>query len=67
MKPGLIQKYHTQSGSIYERENIKLYLEACRQLKMNSMDLFSVNDLYEKKNLSQVLQVNFFQKSFFFF
>lgn len=41
--------------AFFQRENISKYLEACRSIGMNPVDLFDCQDLYDGKNIVSVI------------
>lgn len=62
LKNGTIPKFNKRSknGSdkihvLMEVENINLYLKACWKLGVPSSDLFTVNDLHQKRGMSSVV------------
>mmetsp|Transcript_10036 Transcript_10036/g.25037 ORF Transcript_10036/g.25037 Transcript_10036/m.25037 type:complete len:254 (+) Transcript_10036:126-887(+) len=55
-KPGSIKKVNKQRVPFMQMENIESYLEACHQLGMKLQESFVTVDLYEAKNLNQVVQ-----------
>ncbi|KAL6056620.1 Calponin-homology (CH) domain-containing protein [Balamuthia mandrillaris] len=54
--PGAITKVDTRDIPLVHRENIAKYLDFCRSYQMEATDLFNISDLYEKKDLFQVVQ-----------
>jgi len=55
IQPGIIVKINTKELPLLHRENIQQYLDACTKLGVPSHDLFSVNDLYQRKMLPAVV------------
>jgi len=55
LQPGKISKIGTGNMPFVQMENIGNYLSACKSL-LASHDLFQTVDLYEAKNLNQVVQ-----------
>jgi hypothetical protein len=64
IRPTIISKIDTRNsvrfGPAVARENIKVYLERCALLGISKTELFSVNDLYEKKNLGKWIEPHSF-------
>jgi len=56
LKPGTVPKYNTSKMPFKEMENVDAYLKACMNLNVPSQYLFMTVDLYEGKNLNQVVQ-----------
>lgn len=56
LKPGTIPRINTQKMPFKEMENVDAYLKACHNLGIPSQYLFMTVDLYEAKNLNQVVQ-----------
>lgn len=56
LKPGTIPKINTQRAPFKEMENVDSYIKACGALKIPSQYCFMTVDLYEGKNLNQVVQ-----------
>jgi len=55
LKPGTIT-VNGQSSAFKERENVANYLAACKNYGVKETDLFMTEDLYENKNMGQVVQ-----------
>jgi hypothetical protein len=55
LKPNSIT-VNGQSSAFKERENVANYLAACKTYGVKEMDLFMTEDLYENKNMGQVVQ-----------
>eukprot|EP01113_Clastostelium_recurvatum_P007220 TRINITY_DN13351_c0_g1_i2.p1 TRINITY_DN13351_c0_g1~~TRINITY_DN13351_c0_g1_i2.p1 ORF type:complete len:461 (-),score=19.92 TRINITY_DN13351_c0_g1_i2:61-1443(-) len=55
IRPGIIPRYETLPLPLMERQNIQFYLKGCAQLGVPSHELFTLSDLYDKKQLSSVL------------
>jgi len=56
LKPGTIARINTQKMPFKEMENVDSYLKACFNFGIPSQYLFMTVDLYEGKNLNQVVQ-----------
>jgi len=55
LKPNSIT-VNGQSSAFKERENVANYLAACKSYGVKETDLFMTEDLYENKNMGQVVQ-----------
>jgi hypothetical protein len=55
LRPGTIPRYNPRPLPLMERDNLLLYLRACEQIGMQKGDLFDISDLYEKKNILNVI------------
>lgn len=53
--PGSVGKVSTQKMAFFQRENISNYLEGCKKAGMNLVDLFDTQDLYDNKNIVNVI------------
>jgi len=53
--PGMIPHVNNRPITLLERENIRLYLEACEMVGVRKEDLFVISDLYEEKYLTGVI------------
>jgi transgelin len=60
--PGSVKKVNGKEMPFAHRENISNYLEACKKLGMNLVDLFDTQDLYDAKNMVSVVN-HFFSLS----
>jgi hypothetical protein len=56
ISPGKIKKINTGNMPFLQMENIGSYLSACSQIGIVTHDLFQTVDLYEAKNMNQVVQ-----------
>jgi hypothetical protein len=56
LKPGTIAKINTQRMPFMQMENIAAYIQACRDLGVPDRENFMTVDLFEGKNLGQVVQ-----------
>jgi len=56
IKPGSIRKINEPGRPFKERENITLFIKACRDWGVHEYALFSTDDLYDEKNLSSVVK-----------
>jgi hypothetical protein len=56
IQPNAIRKINTRPIALMEVENIQLYLKACWKLGVPSSDLFVSSDLFNQKDIPQVLQ-----------
>jgi len=56
-RPNFIARFNSSGklSSLHERDNVKLFLEACVRLGVPKQELFHVEDLYEQKWLTGVL------------
>jgi hypothetical protein len=55
IRPGSVAKIHTINSAFKHRENLENFLRACKIFGMQSSDCFVVQDLYDGKNLSIVI------------
>eukprot|EP00027_Filamoeba_sp_ATCC50430_P004432 CAMPEP_0168551500 /NCGR_PEP_ID=MMETSP0413-20121227/6206_1 /TAXON_ID=136452 /ORGANISM="Filamoeba nolandi, Strain NC-AS-23-1" /LENGTH=129 /DNA_ID=CAMNT_0008582031 /DNA_START=83 /DNA_END=472 /DNA_ORIENTATION=- len=55
ISPGKISKIGTGNMPFVQMENIGKYLDACRGMGLATHDLFQTVDLYEAKNMNQVV------------
>ena len=53
--PGSVKRVNKRNTPFKERENIELYLKACKEYGVQEGGLFQVNDLYEQDNLYMVV------------
>jgi len=49
------EKISLKDTAFFQRVNISTYLDACKAKKMNLVDLFDTQDLYDNKNMPQVI------------
>jgi hypothetical protein len=56
IKPGTIRKINVPGRPFKERENITMFIKACRDWGVHEYALFSTDDLYDEKNLSSVVK-----------
>jgi len=56
IKPGVCAKPQKAAAPFVQMENIGSYLAACRKLGLNAEDLFMTVDLFEEKNIGQVIR-----------
>eukprot|EP00008_Paramoeba_atlantica_P006655 CAMPEP_0201480542 /NCGR_PEP_ID=MMETSP0151_2-20130828/5013_1 /ASSEMBLY_ACC=CAM_ASM_000257 /TAXON_ID=200890 /ORGANISM="Paramoeba atlantica, Strain 621/1 / CCAP 1560/9" /LENGTH=676 /DNA_ID=CAMNT_0047862435 /DNA_START=56 /DNA_END=2086 /DNA_ORIENTATION=+ len=56
VKPGVIPRVHESSIAFKQIENIGNYIKACTILGMSRGDIFDVPDLFNEKNMTQVLE-----------
>lgn len=62
--PGSIANINHKKMAFFQRENISVYLEACKSQGMSLVDLFDTQDLFDKKNMVSVIN-HFFSLSSF--
>nr|KAG5705307.1 hypothetical protein BaRGS_010758 [Batillaria attramentaria] len=55
IKPDAIRKYHKQPSPFQQMENLDLFLRACVDYGMNTIDTFAVKELYEARNMYTVI------------
>jgi len=53
--PGTVAEPSTKTMAFFQRENISKYLDGCKAVGMNLVDLFDTQDLYDNKNIVQVI------------
>ncbi|GMF16214.1 unnamed protein product [Phytophthora lilii] len=56
IKPGLIPKIQSSTMPFKQMENVSSFVRACRSIGVAEFDLFETVDLYNQKNLGQVVQ-----------
>eukprot|EP00743_Colponemidia_sp_Colp-15_P002977 GILK01003220.1.p1 GENE.GILK01003220.1~~GILK01003220.1.p1 ORF type:complete len:246 (+),score=48.85 GILK01003220.1:46-738(+) len=56
IKEGHISRINSLKSPFKMMENITAYIQSCRDFGVREMDLFSTVDLYEAKNIPQVVQ-----------
>jgi len=56
IRPGIVPKIQTASAPFVQMENINAFLQAEKILGIPTMDLFMTVDLFEEKNIGQVLR-----------
>ncbi|RLN95297.1 hypothetical protein BBJ28_00012483 [Nothophytophthora sp. Chile5] len=56
IKPGLIPRIQNSPMPFKQMENVSSFLRACRSLGVAEFDLFETVDLFELKNIGQVVQ-----------
>ena len=56
IKPGTVAKINNQKMAFMQMENINAFLAGCRSLGMQDQDMFMTVDLFEEKNIGQVVQ-----------
>lgn len=54
-KPGIIRRINTRNSAISHRDNIQLFLSGCFRFGVSTNALFTINDLYEQKDLNAVV------------
>eukprot|EP00003_Mantamonas_plastica_P025459 TRINITY_DN4_c0_g1_i11.p2 TRINITY_DN4_c0_g1~~TRINITY_DN4_c0_g1_i11.p2 ORF type:complete len:221 (+),score=81.17 TRINITY_DN4_c0_g1_i11:1876-2538(+) len=54
--PGSIKKINKMKAPFMQMENVSSYIDACKELGMPEHDLFVTVDLYEGKDMGQVVQ-----------
>ncbi|GMG17655.1 unnamed protein product [Phytophthora fragariaefolia] len=54
--PGLIPKIQTSTMPFKQMENVSSFVRACRTIGVAEFDLFETVDLYNQKNIGQVVQ-----------
>ncbi|KAL4161302.1 hypothetical protein PRNP1_001857 [Phytophthora ramorum] len=55
IKPGLIPKIQSSSMPFKQMENVTSFVRACRSIGVAEFDLFETVDLYNQKNIGQVV------------
>lgn len=55
LSPNAVKKIHESNMAFKQMENINHFLQAAQAYGVQPMDLFQTVDLYEDKNMSQVL------------
>lgn len=53
--PGTVTDISSKKMAFFQRENVSKYLEGCKSAGMNSVDLFDTQDLYDNKNIVNVI------------
>ncbi|POM75564.1 IQ motif containing GTPase activating protein [Phytophthora palmivora] len=56
IKPGLIPRIQTSTMPFKQMENVSAFVRACRSIGVAEFDLFETVDLFNQKNLGQVVQ-----------
>ena len=56
IQPGTVRKVNTGKMPFVQMENINSFLVACKQFGVPDSDLFMTVDLFESKNMGQVVQ-----------
>ncbi|KAG6610706.1 IQ motif containing GTPase activating protein [Phytophthora cinnamomi] len=56
IQPGLIPKIQTSTMPFKQMENVSSFVRACRTIGVAEFDLFETVDLYNQKNIGQVVQ-----------
>ena len=56
IKPGFIPHIQTSTMPFKQMENVSNFVRACRSIGVAEFDLFETVDLYNQKNLGQVIQ-----------
>lgn len=56
IKPGSVKKINKMSAAFFQMENIENYVKFCAAYGVPQPELFVVVDLFEKKNIPQVVQ-----------
>merc|ERR1711976_309343 len=56
ISPGIISKIQKGKMPFVQMENINSFLMACKRIGVPDTDLFMTVDLFEAKNMSQVIQ-----------
>eukprot|EP01083_Nonionella_stella_P182741 658296_1 len=59
IKPNTCENYKESTNSHVQRANINIFLNGCRKLGINQINIFDTNDLYEMKRVSAVLKCIF--------
>eukprot|EP01105_Mastigella_eilhardi_P004580 TRINITY_DN1611_c0_g1_i1.p1 TRINITY_DN1611_c0_g1~~TRINITY_DN1611_c0_g1_i1.p1 ORF type:complete len:1342 (-),score=426.01 TRINITY_DN1611_c0_g1_i1:75-3509(-) len=55
LKPGTVPRVNTSNANFAKMENISSYLKACTAIGLPSTECFNTVDLFEEKNLTQVI------------
>ncbi|XP_076462454.1 uncharacterized protein LOC143294833 isoform X2 [Babylonia areolata] len=55
IKPGAIKKYHKTPSAFQQMENAELFLKACVEYGMQTIDTFHVKELYEARAVYTVI------------
>ena len=55
LKPDTCKKFKPSKIAFVARNNIKIYLDGCKELGMTDLDVFETEDLYKTKRLTAVL------------
>ncbi|KAK7101334.1 myophilin-like [Littorina saxatilis] len=55
IKPGAIKKYHKKPSAFQQMENAELFVRACVEYGMQSLDTFHVKELYEARAVYTVV------------
>ena len=55
IKPNTVTKINTMKMPFMQMENINLFLKGCESLGVPTYDLFQINDLFQDKNVKQVV------------
>jgi len=53
--PGTVDDISNKTMAFFQRENISKYLDGCKRRGMNLVDLFDTQDLYDNKNIVNVI------------
>lgn len=56
IKPGVVPRFAESKMAFKQMENINAFLMACKKIGVPDTDLFMTVDLYEAKNMGQVVQ-----------
>jgi len=56
IRPGIVPKIQTAAAPFVQMENINAFLSAEKQLGVPTVDLFMTVDLFEEKNIGQVIR-----------
>ncbi|KAL8604760.1 hypothetical protein ACOMHN_017719 [Nucella lapillus] len=59
IKPGAIKKYHKTPSAFQQMENAELFLRACVEYGMQTIDTFHVKELYESRAVYTVVNCIF--------
>jgi len=55
IQPGLIKTINPNNGSLAYKENIGSFLRSCQSLGLDECRLFDISDLYDERNINQVV------------
>ena len=59
IRPGIVKGYKRSKVAFVQRANLDIFIQGCRKLGVDEIDIMDTNDLFERQRLSSVLKTIF--------
>ena len=59
IRPGICKGYKRSKVAFVQRANLDIFIQGCRKLGVEEIDIMDTNDLFERQRLSSVLKTIF--------